>query len=425
MRRVVILGGGVGGLYAARDLKGAPVQVTVIDRTNHHLFQPMLYQVATAALSPGDIAYPIRSVLRRNRNTDVLMGEVERVDTRLRTVILADSRSIDYDYLLVTLGARHSYFGHDDWEHLAPGLKTIGDGLEVRRRILMSFELAEQERDPATRQAYLNFVIVGAGPTGVEVAGALAEIKEKTLKRDFRNINPREARVILVEAGSQVLPAYPAKLSKAAQKTLERLGVIVHTGALVTDVRADGVAIGNDFIPSHCVIWAAGNKASPVLGTLGVPLDRQGRVIVEPDLSIPGHPEVFVLGDCAAFSHQAGYSGPLPAVSPVAIQMGHYAARIIRNETARNSLTSARPPFHYHDKGQLAVIGRGRAVADLTHLDFSGFFAWLTWIFVHIAYLIGFRNRVIVLTEWAISYFTYGRGARLINSARSAGDDGS
>ncbi len=420
MREVVILGGGFAGLYAARDLKGALAHVTVIDRTNHHLFQPMLYQVATAALSPSDIAYPIRSVLRTHRNTDVLMGEVERIDVQSRQVILLDGRSIHYDYLLVALGAHLSYFGHDEWEPLAPGLKAISDALEVRRRILMAFELAEQEPDPARRSELLNFVIVGGGPTGVEVAGAIAEIKEKTLKRDFRNINPREARVILLEGGEQILPPYPAKLRDAARKTLERLGVIVRTGALVTDVRTDGVAIGDDFIASRCVIWAAGNKASPVLNSLGAPLDRQGRVIVEPDLTIPGHPEIFVLGDAASFNHQPGYQGSLPAVSPVAIQMGHYAARLIRRETAHNALVETRRPFNYFDKGQLAVIGRGRAVADLHKLKFSGFFAWLTWIFVHIAYLIGFRNRVIVLTEWAISYFTYGKGARLIDRPRSS-----
>ena len=422
MRHVVILGGGFGGLYAARALKSAPVHVTVIDRTNHHLFQPMLYQVATAALSPSDIAYPIRSVLRKHKNTDVLMGNVTRIDVERRLVQLEDGRSIDYDYLLVAIGARHSYFGHGEWELHAPGLKAMTDALEVRRRILIAFELAEQERDPRKREALLNFVIVGAGPTGVEVAGALAEIKEKTLKRDFRNINPRAARVILVEGGDRVLPPYPAKLSAAAQRTLERLGVVVRTGALVTAVRPDGVVIGDDFIPSQCVIWAAGNEASPVLKTLGVPLDRQGRVIVEPDLSIPGHPEVLVLGDAAAFSHQPGRPGPLPAVSPVAIQMGHYAARIIRHETAGNALVEKRAPFSYFDKGQLAVIGRGRAVADLRKVKFSGFLAWLSWIFVHIAYLIGFRNRVIVLTEWAISYFTYGKGARLINRARAPSD---
>jgi NADH dehydrogenase len=420
MREVVILGGGFAGLYAARALKGALAHVTVIDRTNHHLFQPMLYQVATAALSPSDIAYPIRSVLRRHRNTDVLMGEVDRIDVNERLVSLLDGRSIRYDYLLVAVGAHHSYFGHDAWEPLAPGLKAITDALEVRRRILMAFELAEQEPDPAKRAALLNFVIVGGGPTGVEVAGAIAEIKEKTLKRDFRNINPRAARVILLEGSDRVLPPYPARLSSAARKTLERLGVNVRTGALVTDVRPDGVAIGDEFISSRCVIWAAGNKASPLLKSLGAPLDRQGRVIVEPDLTNPGHREVYVLGDAAAFNHQPGHAGSLPALSPVAIQMGHYAARIVRRETADNALVETRRPFDYFDKGQLAVIGRGRAVADLHKLKFSGFFAWLSWIFVHIAYLIGFRNRVIVLTEWAISYFTYGKGARLINRPRSS-----
>ena len=420
--RVVIIGCGFGGLWAARALRAAPVEVTVIDRTNHHLFTPLLYQVATAGLSAPSIAAPIRHILARQRNATMLMAEVNRIDVARRSISLEGGSELAYDYLVVASGSVNHYFGHDDWAPYAPALKTLDDALEIRARILTAYERAEAEPDAAKRAAWLTFVVIGAGATGVELAGTLAEIARHTLKGEFRRFDPRKARVVLVEGSDRVLPPYPAKLSAAAQRTLERLGVVVRTGALVTAVRPDGVVIGDDFIPSQCVIWAAGNEASPVLKTLGVPLDRQGRVIVEPDLSIPGHPEVLVLGDAAAFSHQPGRPGPLPAVSPVAIQMGHYAARIIRHETADNALVEKRAPFSYFDKGQLAVIGRGRAVADLRKVKFSGFLAWLSWIFVHIAYLIGFRNRVIVLTEWAISYFTYGKGARLINRARAPSD---
>ena len=415
MMRVVILGGGFAGLHAAKGLKDAPVHVTLVDRENHHLFQPMLYQVATAALSPGDIASPIRSILRKHKNTDVLLGEASRVDVDSRVVYLEDGRSIGYDYLIVGTGARHSYFGRDEWANDAPGLKSIADAVLIRERMLLAFELAEQAATPEARRALLNFVVVGAGPTGVEVAGALAEIKEFTLRRDFRNINPREARVILVEAGPRVLSTYPAELSEKARQNLLRLGVDVRTDTMVTDINRDGVTAGGEFIPARTMIWAAGNIASPLLKSLDTELDRQGRAIVGPDCSIPGHPEVLVLGDAAMFAHQGGK--PLPGVCPVAIQMGQYAARIIRNETLHHKLASDRPPFHYRDKGQLAVIGRGRAVADIGKAHFSGFIAWLLWIFVHIFFLIGFRNRVIVMTEWAISYFTYGRGARLIANA--------
>lgn len=414
----MIVGGGFGGLYAAKRLRRAPVQVTVVDRRNHHLFQPMLYQVATAALSPGDIASPIRSVLRTEGNTDVLLGEAVRVDVGARTLHLDRGRTLEYDYLVIAVGARHSYFGHDEWEGLAPGLKAVEDALEVRRRILLAFELAEQERDPTRRRALLNFVIVGAGPTGVEVAGALAEIKDYTLRRDFRNINPREARVILMEAGPRVLPPYPPQLSDRARRNLGRLGVDVRTDTRVTDIRPEYVEAGGERVPCRTVIWAAGNVASPLLRTLGAPLDHQGRVIVGPDCTVPDHPDVFVIGDAAVFTPPGGPA--LPNICPVAIQMGEYVARTIRAETRRNALVSSRAAFRYRNKGQLAVIGRGRAVADLPTARFSGFVAWLLWIFVHIFFLIGFRNRVIVLTEWAISYFTYGRGARLITGELGA-----
>jgi NADH dehydrogenase len=405
---VLILGGGFAGLYAAKALRHAPVRVTTVDRRNHHLFQPMLYQVATAALNPSDIASPIRSVLRRSKNTEVLLAEACSVDLRARAVRFSDGTSQSYDYLIVATGARHSYFGHDEWEPLAPGLKCLEDALEIRRRVLLAFEHAERETDPVRRQAFLTFVIVGGGPTGVEMAGAVAEIRRYALRRDFRHIDSREATVMLLEGGPRLLPAYPPRLSDEAKHELRRLGVEVRTETLVTDVRPGSVGAAGWVIPTQTVIWAAGNTASPLLRELGAPLDRMGRAIVEPDCTIPGHPEVFVLGDAAAFNHQKG--GTLPGLCPVAIQMGEYAARTIRGDVAGRP----RRPFHYLDKGQLAVIGRGQAVADIRRLHFGGFLAWLAWIFVHIFFLIGFRNRVMVLLEWAWSYVTYSRGARLI-----------
>ena len=413
----MILGAGFAGLNLAKKLGGAPLRVTVVDRRNHHLFQPMLYQVATAALSPGDIASPIRAVLRRHENIEVLLGDVTSVDVAGRTVHLDGGRTLSYDALAVATGARHSYFGHPEWEPIAPGLKSLEDAFEIRRRILLAFELAEQEEDAARRRALLNFVLVGAGPTGVELAGAIAEIKQFTLRRDFRNIDPKEARVLLIEAGPRVLPTYPEDLSVKAAKQLRRLGVEVLTDTMVTGISDDTVTAGTTRIDSRTVIWAAGNLASPLLRSLGAPVDRQGRVIVEPDCSIPGHPEVFVLGDAANFSHQTG--APLPGTCPVAIQMGKYVAVVLRRE--ERGITEPRLPFHYFDKGQLAVIGRGRGVADLGPAHFGGFVAWLLWIFVHIFFLIGFRNRVIVLIEWAISYFTYSRGARLITGEAAPG----
>jgi NADH:quinone reductase (non-electrogenic) len=405
---VLILGGGFAGLYAARRLGSVPVRVTVVDRRNHHLFQPMLYQVATAALNPSDIAAPIRSVLRTHFNTEVLLAEVGAINTRDRRVYFTDGSDSGYDYLIVATGARHSYFGHEDWEALAPGLKSLEDAVEVRQRVLLAFERAERESDPVRRHAYLTFVVVGGGPTGVETAGAVAELRRYALRRDFRHIDSREATVMLLEGGPRLLPSYPSRLSEKAKYDLRRLGVEVRTETMVTDIRAGLVSAAGWTIPTQTVIWAAGNVASPILKSLDAPLDNIGRAIVEPDCTIPGHPEVFVLGDAALYTHQAGR--PLPGICPVAIQMGEYTARMIEGDLAGEP----RRAFRYWDKGQLAVIGRGRAVADIWKLHFGGFLAWLIWTFVHIFFLIGFRNRVLVMIQWAWSYLTYGRGARLI-----------
>jgi NADH dehydrogenase len=406
---VVVVGGGFAGLYLARALRGVPVRVTVIDRTNHHLFQPMLYQVATAALSAPDISQPIRSVLRGQRNVEVILGEVADVSLDGRTVGLADSSRLAYDYLALAPGARHSYFAHPEWEVLAPGLKNLEDAGEVRRRILLAFERAERETDPVVRQQYLTFVVVGGGPTGVEVAGAVAELARYTLRRDFRRIDPRDATILLLEAGPRLLTSYPPALSGSAKDALRRLGVDVRTETLVTRIEPGFVHAAGWRIPTDTVIWAAGNEASPLLRTLGVPVDPQGRLVVEPDCSLPGHPEVLVLGDAAAYPHQRGYP-LLPGTCPVAIQMGKYAARVVRDDLAGRK----RRPFHYRNKGQLAVIGRGRAVADLGRVRAKGFIAWQLWVWVHIFFLIGFRNRVIVFFEWAWSYLTFQRGARVI-----------
>ncbi|HEY4649287.1 MAG TPA: NAD(P)/FAD-dependent oxidoreductase, partial [Gemmatimonadales bacterium] len=380
---VVILGGGFAGLYAARGLKRAPVRVTLVDRRNHHLFQPMLYQVATAALNPSDIAAPIRSVLRHQANTEVVLAEVNSVNPTSRIAALADGSEIRYDYLIVATGARHSYFGHHEWEPLAPGLKSLEDAVEIRQRVLLAFERAEREPDPVRRHAYLTFVIVGGGPTGVETAGAVAELRRYALRRDFRHIDPGEATVMLLEGGTRLLPSYPPNLSEKAKLDLRRLGVEVRTETLVTDIRPGSVVAAGWTIPTQTVIWAAGNVASPLLKSLDTPLDNVGRAIVEPDCTIPAHPEVFVLGDAANFDHQEG--GPLPGVSPVAIQMGEYAAAAIAGDLAGEP----RRAFQYWDKGQLAVIGRGRAVADIWKLHFGGLLAWIAWTFVHIFFLIG------------------------------------
>jgi NADH dehydrogenase len=368
----------------------------------------MLYQVATAALNPSDIAAPIRSVLRDQPDTEVLLGEVESIDAVNRRVVLTDGADSTYDYLIIATGARHSYFGHDEWERFAPGLKSIEDALTIRQRVLLAFEKAEREADPVRRHALLTFVIVGGGPTGVEMAGAVAELRRYALRRDFRRIDPGEATVLLLEGGQRLLTSYPQSLSDRAKRDLRRLGVEVRTETLVTNIRPGSVQAAGWTIPTQTVIWAAGNVASPVLRTLGTPLDNAGRAIVEPDCTIPGHPEIFVLGDAALFNHQEG--GPLPGISPVAIQMGEYAARTIEGDLEGRP----RRAFNYWDKGQLAVIGRGHAVADIWKLHFGGFIAWLIWTFVHIFFLIGFRNRILVMIQWAWSYLTFGRGARLI-----------
>lgn len=402
------MGAGFAGLYAAKALARSPVSITVVDRTNYHLFQPMLYQVATAALDTSEIASPIRSILRRQRNTEVLMAEVASVDLEGRLVRCTQSHELGYDYLILAPGVRHSYFGHDAWEATAPGIKTADDAEEVRRRVLLAFEAAEVEPDAEHRRALLTFVVVGGGPTGVELAGALAEIRQFALRRDFRRIDPRAATVMLLEGGRHLLPSYPSHLGDRARDALRQLGVDVRTETLVTDVQADHVQAGRLVIPTHTVLWAAGNRASPLLASLGTPLDRMGRAVVSADCTIPGHREVFVLGDAAAFA--TGSGATLPGLCPVAIQQGRHAADSIRRDLAGR----ARLPFRYHDRGQLAVIGRGRGVADLGRLEFGGFVAWLAWIFVHIFWLIGFRNRLIVMIHWAISYFTYARGARVI-----------
>jgi NADH:ubiquinone reductase (H+-translocating) len=404
---VVIIGGGFGGLYAARELSRRPLRVTLVDRRNHHLFQPLLYQVATAALSPADIATPLRHILSARRNVTVFLAEVERVDLAARTVILSDGE-LAYDAVIVAAGASHSYFGHDEWELAAPGLKSLEDALEIRRRVLLAYEAAERCEDWTERQALLRFVVIGGGPTGVELAGALAEISRKTVAADFRVIDPTQAHILLLEAGPRVLPSFPEALSGKAEAQLRRLGVEVRTGAPVTNVSPDAVWVGGEQIRSRAIVWAAGVAASPLGRSLGVPLDRAGRVLVEADLSLPGHPEAFVIGDLAAFVHQGGQ--PLPGLAPVAIQQGRAAAQNVwRRLTGRPT-----ERFGYRDKGSIATIGRASAVAVIPGLQLSGFVAWLAWLLVHIFFLIGFRNRFLVLFEWAWAYSTHQRGARLI-----------
>ena len=404
---VVIVGAGFGGLTAARSLKRAPVRVTVFDRRNYHLFQPLLYQVATAALSPGDIAYPIRTILRRQRRTQVFLADVAGIDTQHRKVMLADGEE-QYDYLILATGASHSYFGHPEWEPHAPGLKSVEDALEIRRRILLAFEEAEREQDHERRRALLTFAIVGGGPTGVELAGDIAEIAYKVMMEDFRVINPRESRIVLIEAGPRILPFLPESLSTKAEGSLGRLGVEILKGSAVTSISAGMVTMGSQSIRAHTVLWAAGVEPSRLARSLDVPLDRIGRVKVQPDLSIPGHPEVFVIGDLAAFVDTAG--NLLPGLAAVAVQQGRHAvSNILR-------LTGGLPaqPFKYKNLGTLATIGRAAAVADFGFIKLSGFLAWIVWIFVHIFLLIGFRNRIAVLFEWAWAYVSMHRSARLI-----------
>jgi NADH dehydrogenase len=405
--RVVIVGAGFGGLYAARALAGDDVEVTVVDRTNHHLFQPLLYQAATATLAPSDITVPIRWLLRKQRHTTVLMSEVTAIDPVHRAVRTADAGDLPYDFLILATGARHAYFGHPEWEALAPGLKSIDDALELRQRILTAFERAESASDATARAEWLTFVLVGAGPTGVELAGMISTIARHGLSREFRRSDPSTARVLLLEAGPRVLSTYPDALSERARLDLVGLGVEVPTGALVTGLEPGLVQVGPEQIRAQTVIWAAGNAASPLGAALGAPTDRAGRVIVQPDLSVAGHPELYVIGDLADVRSDAG---PVPAVAPAAMQMGRHAARNIRRTLEHRPTL----PFAYHNKGDLATIGRHRAVADFGRFRVTGVLAWWLWLLLHIMYLAGFRNRLSVLVEWAYSYFTYERGARLI-----------
>lgn len=408
--KVVILGGGFAGINAAKSLGNSKFDVWIIDKTNHHLFQPLLYQVASASLSPGDIAVPIREILSPYENITVLMGEVLQIDKENNQIVLRNGDRIGYEYLIVALGARHSYFGNDQWEKFAPGLKTLADALKVRERILISFEKAERCDSISEAKRYLNFVIIGGGPTGVEMAGAIAEIAYQTMLKNFRRIDTTKTKIYLVEGSPHILPVYPERLSLKAQKYLEHFGVNVITGKRVTGVSTDGVSIeGGLLIPSENVLWAAGNQASPVLKSLNVPLDRQGRALVEPDLTIPGHPEIFVLGDAACAMDKKGK--PLPGLAPVAVQQGRYVAQILRKRLPKKE----RPPFIYFDKGTMATIGKTKAIGTFGKIQFSGFIAWLGWCFIHILYLIGFRNRIVVLMEWLFSYFSSQRGARLIN----------
>jgi NADH:ubiquinone reductase (H+-translocating) len=422
--RVVIVGGGFGGLKLARQLRRSPVSITLIDRNNYHLFQPLLYQVATAGLSPADIAMPIRSVLRRDPEAEVIMGEVTGIDAEKREVIVrdpaagADSHTVrvSYDFLVIATGARHSYFGHPEWEAFAPGLKSIEDATAIRTRILLAFEKAEVERDEEERKRLLTFTVVGGGPTGVEMAGAISELAKRVLASDFRHIDPTSACIVIVEAGPRVLGAFPEELSRRAEAALSALGVEVRTGQRVEKVDADGVIIGGKRLGSRTVVWAAGVEATPVCAWLGLTPGPSGRVRVGADLSVPGHPHIFVIGDAAWFEVAPGV--PLPGVAPVAIQQGAFLAKLIAKRVSRDG-AGARETFRYFDKGSLATIGRSCAVAAIGGLRMSGFFAWLTWLFVHILYLVGFRNRVSVVAQWAWSYATFQRGARLITKGHA------
>jgi len=407
--KVVVVGGGFAGLNVIQPLKKANLDILLIDKKNHHLFQPLLYQVASAALSPADVATPLREIFSLQKNTTVIMGTVKKIEKEKKQIVLMNGDLVSYDYLVLAPGARHSYFGNDQWEPLAPGLKTITDALQIREKILVSFEKAERMDSISEAEKFLNFVIIGAGPTGVEMAGAIAEIAHKTLFKNFRRINPEKSKIYLVEAAPRVLPPFPEKLSEKARKNLEDMGVRVVTGELVTDVTEEGVQVGDDFIPARNIIWAAGNQAAPCLKTLDVPLDRQGRVIVEPDLTVPDYPEIFVIGDaaCAMGKDQK----PLPAIAPTAIQQGRYVSKIIKKQIPKKK----RRPFRYFDKGSIATIGTNRAVGYVGKMLLSGFFAWLTWGFIHVFYLVSYRSRFTVMLNWVFHYLTGLRGARLIH----------
>ncbi len=429
--RVVVVGGGFAGLNAAKTLRNAPVRVTVLDRKNHHTFQPLLYQVALAVLSPAEIASPIRNILRRGKHTEVLLGEVTGFDLEKR-LVRTQALDLPYDFLIVAAGATHAYFGHPEWEQYAPGLKTLEDATEIRGRVLFAFEQAEREAFAHRATPPLNFVVIGAGPTGVELAGAISDISRHYMERDFRNIDPAKARIILLEGGPRVLPAYPPDLSASAERQLREMGVEVRTNALVTNVEPGVVSVGQEKIPASVILWSAGVSASPLGRMLGAATDRAGRVLVEPDLSVPGHPEVFVVGDLAAarwldHSGSAEKTEPaitdkdkttrfVPGLAPAAIQMGKFAGRQVK----RSLEGKPREAFHYWDKGTLATIGRSRAVADFGRIHVSGYFAWLSWLFIHLMFLIGFRNRILVMAEWAWAYVTYNHGARLITEPKQA-----
>lgn len=404
---VVIIGAGFGGLYAVKNLARGPFRITIIDRSNHHLFQPLLYQVATAAVSPGDIAQPIRHIFRRFQNVQVLMASAENVDLENRRVELSEG-FVAYDYLIVATGATHAYFGHDEWERVAPGLKSLEDAIEIRRMFLVAFEEAEKESDPKRRQALMRFVIVGAGPTGVELAGTMADVARHALSKEFRNIDPTEAHVILLEGGARVLSSYLPKLSESAKKQLEKKGVQVRTNALVTKIEKGAVYIGDEKIETESIFWAAGVAASPLGKFFGIPTDRSGRVKVNPDLTIETHPEIYVIGDLAAVVDAEGKQ--VPGVAPAAIQMGQYAAKAIRAKFKGKSIK----PFVYWDKGNFATIGRSAAVGYVWKLKFSGFIAWMGWLLIHVFFLIGFRNRLFVILEWAWTYLLFNMSARLI-----------
>jgi NADH dehydrogenase len=407
--KVIVIGGGFSGLSVARKLKKARLELLLIDKTNYHLFQPLLYEVATAAISPGEIATPLREILRNQLNTSVIMGDVTQVDLKKKQVTISNGDIHGYDFLVVATGARHSYFGNDQWEIFAPGLKTINDALKIREQILISFEKAERLDSISEASKYLNFVIIGGGPTGVEMAGAIAEIAHKTLFKNFRRIKPEKSNIYLVEAFPNILPSYPERLSKRAKQDLEKLGVTVITGKKVTNINEEGVQVEDLFLASKNIIWAAGNQASPLLKTLNVPLDRQGRVMVGPDLSVPEYPNVFVIGDAACVIGKDGK--PLPAIAPAAIQEGHYISQILKYSIPSDK----RKPFEYFDKGSMATIGKAKAIAMIGKLQFTGIVAWGMWAFIHILYLIGFRNRLAVALEWIAATLFGERGVRLIN----------